>query len=58
MYEGFLTLVRALQLVELKLSDSMANIEQNKILFDKKKKISTFLKKSFNFFIICFERNL
>ena len=32
MYKGLLTLVRALQLLELKLSGSIANIEQNNIL--------------------------
>ena len=41
MYKGLLVLVRALQLVELKLSGSMANIEQNSILCDSKKILLT-----------------
>ena len=41
MYKGLLALVRALQLVELKLSGSMANIEQNRILCDSKKILLT-----------------
>ena len=41
MYKGVLALVRALQLVELKLSGSMANIEQNSILCDSKKILLT-----------------
>ena len=32
MYRGLLALVTALQLVELKLSGTMANIEQNNVL--------------------------
>ena len=48
MYKGLITLARALQLWELKLSGSMASIEQNNILCDSKKyfgplKIKVFL---------------
>ena len=41
MYKGLLSLVRGLQLLELKLSGSMANIEQNNILCDSKKILFT-----------------
>ena len=59
MYKRLLALVRALQLVGLKLSGSMANIEQNSILCDSKKILLTPQnEKSFYFFIICFEKTL
>ena len=41
MYKGLLTLIRALHLWELKLSGSMANIEQNNFLCDSKKELLT-----------------
>ena len=60
MYKGVLALVRALQLVELKLSGSKANIEQNSILCDSKKILLTPQNEKvfYIFFIICFEKNL
>ena len=41
MYKGLLTSVTVLQLLELRLSDSMANIEQNNTLCDSKKILLT-----------------
>ena len=52
MYKGLLALVRALQLVELKLSGSMANIEQNSILYFWPLKMY----KSFYFLLICLKK--
>ena len=59
MYKGLLTSVRVLQLHELKLSGSMANIVQNNIICDSKKILLTSQnEKYFYFFIICFAKNL
>ena len=41
MYKGFLPFVRILQLEELKLSGLMANIEENNMLCDSKKRLFT-----------------